>query len=160
MHMISGGPTQTATVDVAGTASRVIRTLWALPSLLVGCRRAFGQLEVADPGLPAACGRNLIVLIHIPKCAVVRRVHIHGRVIAPAGTPRLRARPVNQDGFTQRQLTKRISLKAARVANSGKYGRCVRYAVPESRIAVSIHSDTAHPAVHPIIRCVGTLLKH
>ena len=49
--------------------------------------RAAGNLEAADPGLPARQRRNSVVLIYVPEGAIIAWVHVHRGVVAPAAGP-------------------------------------------------------------------------
>lgn len=120
---------------------------------------AAGQAEAANARLPAPCGRYLIIFVDVPEGAIVGRVNRHIRVISPAITHCLRPRTIDQHALAQGHLPRRVVLESASVADARKDICRVGDTVAQGQVALLVHSDTPHPAVHAISRSVGTLLE-
>src|SRR5438874_11837025 len=133
-----------------------------LPLHLLG-RKAARKFEAADPCLPACCAGSLacggIVLIHVPERAVISGVDIHRGVVAPAGIGgRLYARAVDDDALAQGHLAQGIAVEPARVADAWIHIHSVDHAVAQRHVALPIHCDASHPAMHAVAGCIGALL--
>src|SRR5207245_10908715 len=101
-----------------------------------------------------------VVLIHTPEGAVNRGSDIRGSVVAP---PRvggsLHACTIDDGGFSESHLTCGISLQPPGVTDSGKDIHPIDYAEAEGHVALPVHGDTAHPAVHAVVQSISTLLE-
>src|SRR5215472_2600766 len=125
--------------------------------------RAARQLETADSCLPSRGAGNLtserVVLVDVPERAVIGGIDSHGCVVSP---PRvgcaLYSGAVDQDRLAQIHLTQGRALETSGVTNSGEDIHPIYHAVSESRIALPIHGNTAHPAVDTVVRSIGALL--
>src|SRR5262245_34052095 len=117
------------------------------------------QREVAYSRLPAPRRRRLVVLVDVPEGAVVGGINIHRRVITPAVADSLRACSIYEHGFTEGHLSQWVTAEPAGVADTREDRRRVGDAEAECHVAVLIHCDTAHPAVHAVIGGVRALLE-
>src|SRR6266542_4868140 len=142
-----------AGVTGAGPHSRVTR-----PAL-----SASGQAEAGDPRLPP--GRRgllafkCVVLVDIPQGAVVHGVDVHRRVVAPARVRRrLHSSAVDDHALAERHLSQRVTGEPARVADAREHVDRIDDAEAKADVALPVHGDAPHPAVHTVVRRVGTLL--
>src|SRR5262245_15642204 len=114
------------------------------------------QFEAADASLPAGCAGLLasesIVLVHIPKRAVVCGIDRQICVVTPARVRcPLDSATIDNRAFAQSHLAKRVASEPATVANPRKDVGAIHDAVAEGHVTILILRDTTHPAVDTIV---------
>src|SRR5207237_1210085 len=135
-----------------------IRFLSTSPPFRRPACSASPQPEAADARLPSPCRGCLVVLVHIPECAVVGWIHGQRGVVAPPGADGLRARAVDQDTLAQSQLTKGVTGQPTRVADAREDRRAVGNTEPQADVTAAVHRGAPHPTIDPVVGSVGALL--
>jgi len=116
-----------------------------------------GECKRSDAGLPPAITRGRVVLLCIPKSAVIGWVDGHHAVIAPAIEGRcLGAGAGNQCRFALWQGPQRVANQTTGVENRRR-DRAARHAVADRDVARLVHCNAPHPAA-VAARRVGSLL--
>jgi hypothetical protein len=127
-------------------------------------RRAAGQLEVADARLPACCIGSLaggsVILVHVLERTVVCGIDIHRSVVAPARVGgSLHAGTVDDRGFAECHLPRRIASESPGVSDSREDIHPIDDTLAEGHIALPIHGNASHPAMHAVTRGIRALLE-
>src|SRR5207249_11352787 len=85
---------------------------------------------------------------------------VHRGVVAPARVRgALHPRPIDDDAFAQSHLTRRIAGQPPGVPDAWVDVGPIDYAVAQTHVPLFVLGDAAHPAMDPVARRVGTLLK-
>ena len=93
-------------------------------------RNALGELKVTDTGPPVKLARGRVILVRVPKSAVILRIYAQRAIVAPTiASTALAAGARKESSFTLSQGIDRIRREPAGVAQSRKSRRS-RCAVP------------------------------
>jgi hypothetical protein len=110
-------------------------------------RRTSIELERADSSYPVKTSRDCVVLLRIPKRAVVARVNRHRTVIAPA-MKRIELHAASVDKYKRAvHCTPWIVCSSAAHVDAGKDALAGR-AETQRRIANMVHGNAAEPIIH------------
>src|SRR5215217_6538873 len=121
------------------------------------------QFETGNAGLPrpsvCGCPGNSVVFVEVPERAVIHGVNIHRGVIAPAGVgSRLHPGAIDHRGFAEIELPERVTGQTPAVTDARIHIYAIDHTIANGHISLLVLGDTAHPAMHTIVRSVGALL--